>query len=336
MSVTADFEDILAEFRALGGTAENICLKDGQFGRGLFPRDSTRPIHIHIPDSLLVDSKFATFENGAFRLAADAPLGARERAFLERYENDLSWHSGRHEIENVFQAVQEASPELRELLRKSYYAHRWVSEPADETIQQRFLDAREIYYKGTHVIMPIVELANHGQAGRYQRDDGVGLTGVFPDEILACYQACDPLHIFTKWGFASGSELFALSVHIKNDSAGLAVERQVPDPETATPPFLPAVTRDVAGRLTLSYMLLGHRERPGLPRGIFYRIVRDAGWKRNQADAAFDSILHINRLHMLKLIAACEGEPSRIGKLLRNVARFQLEVMSYCISHEDL
>ena len=140
------FDEILAEFRALGGTADNICLKEGPYGRGLFPEDQARPIKLHIPDSLLVDHKFAGFENGAFRLAEDAAVGARERAFLERYENDLSWPSGKREIENVFQVMQEASPELRELLRKSYYAHRWVSDPTDETIQPRFLTARVIHY----------------------------------------------------------------------------------------------------------------------------------------------------------------------------------------------
>jgi len=330
------FEDLLVEFRSLGGTAENICLKEGEYGRGLFPQDSSKPIKIHIPDSLLVDHKFAVFENNIFRLAADAPVGARERAFLERYESDLSWPSGKREIENVFEIMQEASPELRELLRKSYYAHRWTVEPTDEIIQQRFLDARVIHYKGADVIMPFVELANHGQSTRYQTDDGVGLSGVFTGEILARYQACDPLQIFAKWGFASNSELFAMSIHIKNDNAGLIVERQDPNPETATPPFMPAVTRDDAGRLTLSYMLLGHRQRPGLPRGIFYRIMRNAGRQLNQADVAFDSILHLNRRHMLKLIEACEGAPPRIGRLLRNVARFQLETMSCCIGHEEI
>jgi hypothetical protein len=330
------FEDILAEFRALGGTAENICLKEGPYGRGLFPQDPSKPVKIHIPDSLLVDHKFAEFHEGKFRLAADAPMGPRERAFLERYENDLSWPSGKREIETVFQIMQEGSPDLRELLRKSYYAHRWVSDPTDETIQQRFLDARVIHYKGRDVIMPFVELANHGQAAQYQRDDGVGLSGAFAGEILARYQAADPLQIFGKWGFASNGEQFALSIHIRNDGAGLVVERQDPNPETATPPFMPTVARDPMGRLTLSYMLLGHRQRPGLPRGIFYRIMRDAGRQRNEADQAFDSILHLNRMHMLKLIATCENEPPRVGHLLRNVARFQLEAMSYCIGHEEI
>src|SRR6266480_2604064 len=48
------WHELLDEFRALGGTADNIRLGDGQFGRGLFPVDGTKPVAIHIPDSLLV------------------------------------------------------------------------------------------------------------------------------------------------------------------------------------------------------------------------------------------------------------------------------------------
>ena len=55
------WDDMLDEFRALGGTADNICLKEGPFGRGLFPRDPSKPIRIHIPENLLVDLKHVRF-----------------------------------------------------------------------------------------------------------------------------------------------------------------------------------------------------------------------------------------------------------------------------------
>lgn len=329
------WDDMLREFRSLGGTAENICLKEGKYGRGLFPIDASKPVQIRIPDTMLVEHKFAQFRDGEFRLAEDTPIGPREREFLENYERDFSWPVGKREIENTFEIIQEAPPKLRELLRKAYYAFRWTVEPTEEIVQQRFIETRVINYKGRDVIMPIVELANHGHETQYQLEDGVGISGTFPNEILVRYQLCDPLQIFGKWGFASGSEYIALSIHVKSEAAEFFIERADPSPKTEIKPFMPAVS--VEGRkVKLPYLLLGHRQQPALPRGIFLRRMRDAGRLRDEADALLDSILHINRMHMLHLISACADAPPRVARLLRDVACFQLECMSHCIGRSEL
>jgi len=335
--VSADaalWDDMLAEFRALGGTAENICLRQGLFGRGLFPVDPSQPIKLRVPDSLLVDHRYVQFYNDAFRLADDAPIGQRERAFLEAYEREFSWPAGRREIEGIFEVMQQASPELRELLKNGYYCYRWVAEPTPEVIQKRFLESRVIRYKGTDVIMPIVELANHGHATQYQTDDGVGLGGQFSGEILVRYQLCDPLQVFGKWGFASGDEAFALSVHLKVEQARILIGRGDVSSPPESKPFCPEIAT-VDERLKLSYLLLGHKQRPALARGIFTRMMRDRGRLRDEADSIFDTILHANRMHMLQLFAASEKAPQRLGNVLRKVARFQLEAMSHSIGRSD-
>src|SRR5580692_10196088 len=88
------WEEMLAEFRALGGKADNICLRNGRFGRGLFAVDPSRPVTIRVPDNLLIGIDEVRFENGAFRLAPEADIGARQRAFLEAYEAGFSWGGG--------------------------------------------------------------------------------------------------------------------------------------------------------------------------------------------------------------------------------------------------
>lgn len=328
------WEEMLAEFRALGGVAENVCLKEGCYGRGLFPVDSSKPVKVHIPASLLLDHKCVEFRHGAFGVATGAPIGARERAFLENYEREFSWPMGRSEIENVLDTIQEGSVELRELLKKSYYGYRWMAEPTLETVQERFLDSRVIHYKDADVIMPIVELANHGQLGQYEVGEGVGLSGIFPGEILVQYQLCDPLQIFGKWGFASASEFLALSIHLKVEQAGLVIGRDDPKPKQERKPFLPTA-RIEGGKINLPYVLLGHKRQPGLPRGSFIRTMREAGRLRSEAEDLFDLIQHANRSHMLQLLAVCEEAPPRLARLLQRVARFQMEVMSHSIGRAE-
>ena len=46
MNSDGAWNEMLDEFRALGGVAENIRLGHGVFGRGLFPIDPAKPIRI--------------------------------------------------------------------------------------------------------------------------------------------------------------------------------------------------------------------------------------------------------------------------------------------------
>ena len=62
------WHDMLTVFRALGGTADNICLRHGERGRGIFPVDPGRPIAIHIPENLLIKLSDIRFVDGKFRM----------------------------------------------------------------------------------------------------------------------------------------------------------------------------------------------------------------------------------------------------------------------------
>lgn len=335
MSNARLWDEMLGEFRALGGTADNVCLKHGAFGRGLFPCDPSRPVKVHIPESLLVDAKYVQFENEVFRVGPGAPIGNREKNFLESYQRDFSWGTGRQEIVELLQMTHDAPSELRELMRTPFNAEHWLAEPTAKAIQERFLDSRVIRYKGVGVVMPIVELANHGHAARYETGDGVGLSGTFSGEILVRYQLGDPLNVFNKWGFASGGEAFALSLHVglESSSGSLLLRRGDVSLKPDRKPFYPDVSI-AGGKMTLSYMMLGHKNYPKLARGNFHRIMKDAG--RGDADETFDKIQHINRMQFYRLIAASEGAAPKLGRLLRDVARFQLEAMSHNVGTREV
>src|ERR1051326_3859193 len=185
---------MLHEFCALGGTAENICLKQGQFGRGLFPVDPAKPYRVHIPPSLLVDINRVEFGNeGVPRICATANVGSRERAFLENYEREFSWGVARGETVELLEMMHDAPTELRELLHSPFNADAWLTAPTPEWILKRYLGSRAITVKpGMDVVMPIVELANHGHTSGYEVDEnGVGISGRSPGEILVQYRPDD-------------------------------------------------------------------------------------------------------------------------------------------------
>ena len=47
-------QDLRGRFAALGGIAENICQREGEYGRGIFPIDSSRRAKIMTPKNLLL------------------------------------------------------------------------------------------------------------------------------------------------------------------------------------------------------------------------------------------------------------------------------------------
>lgn len=334
--MASSWDDMLDEFRALGGTAENICLRDGAFGRGLFPIDPAKPVALRIPDPLLVEVKHITFgDDDVFRLRPEAPVGARERAFLEAYQRDFSWGVNRGQTREMLEMMAAAPEELRALLKTPFNTDLWLGGPTKEAVRERYFSARYINYKGRGSVMPIVELANHGHAATYKRDDGIGISGRFDGEILVRYCFSDALELFNNWGFASEDQPFALSLQIgiENEHGEFIIERRDISLEPNRKPFFPDVKVE-GKRITLSHMLLGHKNYPRLAKGNFYRILRDAG--RRSAEETFDRIVHINRAQFLKLIAASEGAAPPLGGMLRNVARIQLEAMSYAIGTREV
>jgi hypothetical protein len=179
--------------------------------------------------------------------------------------------------------------------------------------------------------MPIIELANHhGNGVEYQTQDGVMIAGQFPDEVLVRYFRSDSLEIFKNWGFVSEGD-FALSLPTGFETKfgqliiGRSEAKSAPGRNV---PFFPAVTAKDT-QLTFSYLLLGHKKFPRLARGVFYRVMQDAG--RGDIEEGFDFIQHLNRTEFLKLIELSEIAQPELAELLRRLARYQLSAMSFAV-----
>jgi len=179
------WDDLVDDFRALGGVLENVRLGHGALGRGLFPIEPSLPFRVRLPPNLLVDASDVLFENNVFKIAQEANVGIRERQFLEDYYAHISWGGGgRSEIERVFEQAAELPAELRQKLLTHYRCGTWFAEPSPELTQTQFIYSREL--GGVHdrtVMMPIIELANCGPVCSYDDTDGLSLRGTTPGEI---------------------------------------------------------------------------------------------------------------------------------------------------------
>ena len=86
----ASFRDLLDKFTALGGIADNVCQRVGEY-RGIFSIDSSRMAEIMTPKNLLVNADDLCLDGGRIVIKDGSDYTAEEIAFFELYWNDYSW-----------------------------------------------------------------------------------------------------------------------------------------------------------------------------------------------------------------------------------------------------
>jgi len=329
------WEELLDEFRALGGTAENIRLGQGALGRGVFPVDPAKPVVVHVPENLLIDCSDVVFENGALRLRADADVGDRERSWLEHYQAALSWgDEGAAEVRRIFEAAQALPAELRKELRDRFQCGLWFDNMTDEAVQHQFLTSRGINYHDREVLMPLVELINHGAGPEIGLVNGVMVRGIFPGEVLYRYSDMDSFGFFWSWGFVIEQPMaFSLEMSGKVESTTLRIDRAFPPVKPGEKSWMPPLRRDGSG-VSLDHLLIGSVQYPRLPRGIFQKTMREGGF--SALEEPFDVIRYVNNLHFLDLLKALDGIDAPIARSLRTMAHHQLHALAYCYGHRDI
>jgi len=182
--------------------------------------------------------------------------------------------------------------------------------------------------------MPFVDLVNHGDGCDYDSSNGIEVAGTAEGEITVRYADTDPYGIFRSWGFVCERPV-ALSVELQGslDTARLYIERRTDDIAAEGWRWIPKLARS-NGAIRLSFLMLGSRKNPRLCRGIFRRIVRDAGFA--EADEPFDKIRRANLQHFLSMIADLETVDGPMALGLRRLARHQLEALTYCFGVHEI
>jgi len=320
------WNDMLEEFRGLGGVADNVRLGNGAFGRGLFPVDPKLPVTIHIPDHLLASLEHVRFEDDIFRVDPASQMDARCRAFIERYEQDFSWGTGRGETERFLTMLHELPEPVRNMLTERLSLGMFFQPLSPQLVRGLFIGSRAINASnGRRVIMPIIELANHGPKGaEYDTEQGVSLHGVFEGEVLARYSVpADPYDLFAYWMFAPVEEAaFSMKMNLTIGGREISIDREF---RNEPAPWVPKVSVE-GSRISVAYLLLAHQRFPRIPRGAFLRAMSKVGI--DKPDEVFEIIQYLNREKFLDLLDLIEGVDLPGAQLLRTLARHQLRALS--------
>ncbi|MEO8300167.1 MAG: hypothetical protein ABI608_00160 [Rhizomicrobium sp.] len=324
-----NWESLLAEFRALGGIADNVTLRLGVRGRGVFAADPARPVRLFAPPNLLVPCEDTEIRSGQLVVKASSSVGERERAFFGRYQRNFSWGAG--VFEDLWQ-TQLAWNLLPQNARDALLAT-WpmrsndFSQPSEDACHSRYLDTRMIKYREVPVLMPVVELINHGRdASAFDRTNGIGVGGMFSDEVLATYGSNDCWGTAVSYGFCEARNYaYATQGSFKFEGYLIKISRSPNRAENYNGVALPIVHVE-DGAIHFSFLTLGNEKCPDVPRAAFLHATKNIPIE--QPDKLFDLIQHHNRHLLIKFLRGSEGSATSLVAMLRRAAYQQLETLS--------
>jgi hypothetical protein len=327
-----EFPEILEKFRALGGVADNVELRHGQIGRGIFPINPNLPIKIKAPAHLLASPSWLHLDrDNHIRVNKRLGLEPAFISFYEDYQKFFGWSNGGLE---ELSAHHSALRGLSKTLKQYLLLFGWVKSDFDsKTINNHMNDyfvSRQIGIENESKLMPMLELINHSSTGKqYIIKDGVHVKGVFETEVLTCYRKnFDAFHFFRNYHFATGTST-ALSCNVKievPDIGTINISRFDSTFDIKDGVIRSKITKNNS-EINISFLELVSDGKITSPRKEFADRMHEFHLPAHTSNEIFDGLIIHNRKALEDMIVECKLSSNRIAKELESIAVKQLELL---------
>jgi hypothetical protein len=326
------FTEILEMFRALGGTADNIQLHQGQFGRGIFPIDPRLMVKIIIPTHLLVSPStlFLDRENH-IRINKSLGLNPALIAFYEAYQQFYGWSvGGLDELSEYHDELNNLPRKLKQYLLLFGWLKSDFDKKSIKNHLNNYFECRQIRIENKVMLMPIIELTNHSANGKqYLADQGVSVEGTFKTEVLTCYSGnFDAFHFYRNYRFASESaSVLSCDVKISVPEVGtINISRFGATIDINDGIVIPNIIKNKS-EIRISFLELVSNYKSICPRRKFIDKMGRFGITTLTSNAIFNGLIEHNRQALADLISECTVSHNRIAKELEFIAENQLKLL---------
>lgn len=326
------WEAMIESFRALGGVVKNIALGE----HGLFALDPAEPVLVRVPPDLLIRTDHIALEDQDVVLDESAGLADPARQFFVRYANAVGVHAARRaEVTSFVEALSALPGNVREVLTAEFGLAALLQRDTGRAIRGGILQSRQIVCHGGRVIAPIIELARYDPKGLSpERGTSLQIQGYVKGEVFVRFGPQDAFSAFRLFGRAvPEAAAFSLPATVTFKEFQFDIDRRLSEGTTRGKDRVPNISRK-GGKVSLSYLLLGQRNFPALPRSLFRALLSEAGI--DDPDEAFDRIVRSNALAFIRLLQSLEPHEGEMITTLRTMARFQLEAMNHCMSSREI
>ena len=275
-----NWDFLLSKFRRLGGIADNVFQKEGEYGRGIFSVDPSKRARIFTPSKLMVKKDDIFLEDNKLRIKKDKDYNQEIRDFFNFYQDNFSWGSGGKETtEFLEKGLSLFNSNLKELIKKHFLVdleerHKGIW---SNVIQKQFLNARAFKFENSSFIVPLVELVNHKVRSLpyITNKDGIS-TPNYPalnGELRHSYGNMSTLSRFFSYGFfAKESIVFSIpfSINIKNLGIHICCEGMVLKNDSMK-------IKRSDNKIILEGLPIADVNHPRLPNDYFDEILRKIG-----------------------------------------------------------
>ncbi|KGG27817.1 MULTISPECIES: hypothetical protein [unclassified Prochlorococcus] len=329
--VVNSWQQILIDFRDLGGIAENVDLREGQYGRGLFPLDPELPSKIQVPENLLIHSKYLYIDSKEIKIDSESPCTPETRKFIDNYLESIAFEASVWDVINGFEdGLRKLPLEVINILEnlgaldlKTRHKGNW-----EEVIFSNFIQSRFVDYKKGKYLAPIFELINHNH--NFQTFSTNGSAGLSTEkkkgdhEFLHSYsKGNDPIRMFFGYGFSS-KEPFAFSfpivINVSTTKKPVRIQGG-----SGIEGLIHLQNQD--NELLLDYLPIGNKFDPTFPiRQLTATLKPFPEYKpREILNKAFTS----NQEEICNLLLKLDQSNSKISSLLKEALCYQLSAIAY-------
>ena len=327
----SNFQIILEQFIECGGTAENICLRSGELGRGIFPLDSIRRSKICTPKNLLIDRNDVCISRDEIYINDLGRFSSKEKSFIEANYN-FAWKDGGNDCAAEFLNYVSAIPEpvKSQLLDCGFIDSASLNSCLDEKrVLKRFIDERVVHFEGNSVLAPIWDLVNHSSFAPSIRvsPHGVETPPIEPglEEILHKYsEKNSPIGIWKKYGFTCDC-VFAYSIPFNIDIGDQALAIRCAGQLGLGPNDKTCLSIE-GGILSVKSLPVGCLS-ISLPRENFKSILSSVGLSVDVAYRLFSKILEVNINARRNLMDCLQGSGTGAQAQLYKALAYEIELI---------
>ena len=325
-----NWDFLLSEFRRLGGVADNVCQKQGEYGRGIFPVNPSLRARIFTPSKLMVKKDDIFLEDNKLRIKKDKEYHQEIRDFFNFYQDNFSWGSGGKETTELFETgLSLFNSNLKELIKKyalddleERHKGKW-----ENVIKNQFLNARNVKFGKSKFIAPVWELVNHKVRSFPFIRNMEGLsTPNYPasnGEIRFSYGDTSPLNRFFSYGFFSEETIvFSIPFSITIENIGIHISckgMSLKDDSMK-------IERS-ANKIILEGLPIADVNHPRLPYDYFDEIIR----KIDNSNIPKDLLLKIfeNNISIRKkILAESQLIENEVSNILTKLMHYEINLIS--------
>ena len=323
-----NWDFLLSEFRRLGGTADNVCQKEGENGRGIFSVNASLKARIFTPSKLMVKKDDIYLEDNKLRLKKDKEYNQEVRDFFYFYQDNFSWGSGGRETTELFEkGLSLFNSNLKELIKKyvlvdleKRHKGKW-----DNIIKNQFLNARVFKFRNSSFVVPLVELVNHKVRSLpyISNKDGVSTPNYPPSnaEIRHNYSSLSPLNRFFSYGFYSEETIiFSVPFSIIIQDFNIVCKGKCLNNDSMK------IERS-DNKIILEGLPIADVNHPRLPHDYFDEIFRKIGICNIPNDILLE-IFQYNISIRKKILDECQLVENEVSKTLTKLILYEINLIS--------